>query len=132
VSISAMKQALDTLERLDTWLSLRYGNERTPSEKEVIRTLRQAIEQAEKQEPVAIGEERKALRDRLAQPEPSYLQFSGAMHVVCKCDKCLAQIKPKREEINLTVDELIDLEQTHMSHDGLTKAIEAKLKEKNA
>ena len=73
----------------------------------------------------------KALRDRLAQPEPSYLQFSGAMHVVCKCDKCLAQIKPKREEINLTVDELIDLEQKHLSHESLSKAIEAKLKEKN-
>jgi hypothetical protein len=44
-----MKQALETLERLDIWLGLRYGNERTPSEKEVIRTLRQAIAEAEKQ-----------------------------------------------------------------------------------
>jgi hypothetical protein len=49
-----MKQALETLERLDIWLGLRYGNERVPSEKEVIRTLRQAIAEAEKQEPVAI------------------------------------------------------------------------------
>ena len=32
----------------------------------------------------------------------------------------------------LTVDELIDLEQKHRSHESLTRAIEAKLKEKNA
>ena len=38
----------------------------------------------------------------------------------------------KREWVNLTVDELIDLEHKHLSHENLTKAIEAKLKEKNA
>ena len=56
MSISAMKQALDTLERLDTWLGLRYGNERIPSEKEVITTLRQAIAEAEQPDLARVGE----------------------------------------------------------------------------
>ena len=33
--------------------------------------------------------------------------------------------------VNLTVDELIDLEHKHLSHENLVRAIEAKLKEKN-
>ena len=36
-----------------------------------------------------------------------------------------------RPWVNLTVDELIDLERKHLSHENLTRAIEAKLKEKN-
>jgi hypothetical protein len=56
MSISAMRQALETLERLDIWLGLRYGNERTPSEKEVIRTLRQAIAEAEQPDLARVGE----------------------------------------------------------------------------
>jgi hypothetical protein len=38
---------------------------------------------------------------------------------------------PEREWVGLTVDELIDLEQEHMRHEDLSRAIEAKLKEKN-
>ena len=38
----------------------------------------------------------------------------------------------KREWVNLTVDELIDLEHKHLSHENLVRAIEAKLREKNA
>jgi hypothetical protein len=38
----------------------------------------------------------------------------------------------QRPWVNLTVDELIDLERKHLSHENLTRAIEAKLKEKNA
>ena len=37
----------------------------------------------------------------------------------------------KREWVNLTVDELIDLEHKHLSHENLVRAIEAKLREKN-
>ena len=37
----------------------------------------------------------------------------------------------KKPWVNLTVDELIDLERKHLSHENLTQAIEAKLKEKN-
>lgn len=38
----------------------------------------------------------------------------------------------KKPWVNLTVDELIDLEHKHLSHENLVRAIEAKLKEKNA
>ena len=38
----------------------------------------------------------------------------------------------KKPWVNLTVDELIDLERKHLSHENLTRAIEAKLREKNA
>ena len=38
---------------------------------------------------------------------------------------------PQPEWVGLTVDELIDLERKHRSHESLTRAIEAKLKEKN-
>ena len=38
---------------------------------------------------------------------------------------------PQSQWVNLTVDELIDLERKHLSHENLTRAIEAKLKEKN-
>jgi len=38
---------------------------------------------------------------------------------------------PQRTWVGLTVDELIDLEHKHLSHENLTKAIKAKLKEKN-
>ena len=38
---------------------------------------------------------------------------------------------PQRPWVGLTVDELIDLERKHLSHENLTRAIEAKLKEKN-
>ena len=37
----------------------------------------------------------------------------------------------KREWVNLTVDELIDLEHKHLSHENLTRAIEDRLREKN-
>ena len=39
--------------------------------------------------------------------------------------------QPAREWVNLTVDELIDLEHKHLRHEDLVQAIEAKLKEKN-
>ena len=41
------------------------------------------------------------------------------------------QAQPAREWVNLTVDELIDLEHKHLRHEALVQAIEAKLKEKN-
>jgi hypothetical protein len=38
---------------------------------------------------------------------------------------------PQSQWVGLTVDELIDLERKHLSHENLTRAIEAKLREKN-
>ena len=40
----AAEQALESLERLDKWLALRYGNELTPPEREVVKALRQALQ----------------------------------------------------------------------------------------
>jgi len=39
--------------------------------------------------------------------------------------------KKKRQWVGLTVDELITLEQKHMRHEDLSRAIEAKLRSKN-
>ena len=39
--------------------------------------------------------------------------------------------EPQRTWVNLTVDELIDLEHKHLRHEDLARAIEAKLKQKN-
>ena len=43
----AAEMALETLERLDRWLALRYGSELTPPEQEVVKALRQALAQPE-------------------------------------------------------------------------------------
>ena len=67
---------------------------------------------------------------RLAQPEER--------NFCPRCGKRTADLTtihtctpPQRPCVNLTVDELIDLERKHLSHENLTRAIEAKLKEKN-
>ena len=68
---------------------------------------------------------------RLAQPEER--------NFCPRCGKRTADLTtihtctpPQSQWVGLTVDELIDLERKHLSHENLTKAIEAKLKEKNA
>ena len=43
----------------------------------------------------------------------------------------LSNERTQRKWVGLTVDELIDLERKHLSHENLTRAIEAKLREKN-
>ena len=100
------------------------------------------------------------LQNRLEQPDSkAHLQFSGPMHVVCKCEKCKAQPEPEpvmlmdaplllngqplytappqRKWQGLT-DEEIKKEQHHIdwtnahTYAKFARAIEAKLKEKNA
>ena len=127
MSIEAMKMALETLERLDGWLALRYGNELTPPEREVVTALRQAIEQAEQQEPVG------------------YVTNSGKSAWILKDidlddDTPIYTAPPKREWVGLT-DEEIDLYALDI---GVTankaplwlvkyvRDIEAKLKKKNS
>ena len=71
-----------------------------------------------------------AIKDALAQPdERNFCQ---------RCGKRTADLTtihtctpPQSQWVNLTVDELIDLERKHLSHENLTRAIEAKLREKN-
>jgi hypothetical protein len=160
VSISAMKQALDTLERLDTWLGLRYGNERTPSEKEVIRTLRQAIAEAEKQEPYGYFRYDIQLDAWVQNKESTQgVAFYTAPVAQCSYPKCqatngcvgvcskgqpdLARVGEvgvwghKCEWVGLSDDEIKDIRGDFTYNDedfnefGFAKDIEAKLKERN-
>ena len=71
-----------------------------------------------------------AIKDALAQPEErNFCQ---------RCGKRTADLTtihtctpPQSQWVNLTVDELIDLEHKHLRHEDLVQAIKAKLKEKN-
>jgi hypothetical protein len=71
-----------------------------------------------------------AIKDALAQPEER--------NFCPRCGKRTADLTtihtctpPQSQWVGLTVDELIDLERKHLSHENLTRAIEAKLREKN-
>jgi hypothetical protein len=62
-------------------------------------------------------------RDAYAEQEPDELNIAYMSD--------LYDGKKKRPWVGLTVDELITLEQKHMRHEDLSRAIKAKLKEKN-
>ena len=62
-------------------------------------------------------------QDAYAQPEPDELNIAYMSG--------LYDGKKKRPWVGLTVDELITLEQKHIRHEDLCRAIDAKLKEKN-
>ena len=126
---------------------LAMGNDMTDSEPEALRLADALAKDAavtwgdvEKAAEMLrrLYEENQALRDRLAQPEPSHLQFSGSMHVVFKCERCLAQSELKREWVGLTDEERMEIRTQSVRNMGencqetLCKAIEAKLKEKNS
>ena len=82
-----------------------------------------------------LGSEITAIKDALAEHAMSEVQRLGQEiehepKIGCvnhDCDQCKAQ----RTWVNLTVDELIDLEHKHLRHEDLARAIEAKLKELN-
>lgn len=59
----AAEMALETLERLDKWLSLRYGNELTPPEREVVKALHQALAMEK------FSEVNQEIEEALKQPE---------------------------------------------------------------
>jgi|DEB19_MinimDraft_3_1074340.scaffolds.fasta_scaffold00064_50 hypothetical protein len=115
MSIEAMKQALDALEyagKDDFW---RYQNE-------AITSLRQAIEQAEKQEPVAWIEHHKG-GDNLVWDEPN------------KGTPLYTHPQPKREWVGLTDEEIEQgCKESWVTLQAWQSAVwwaEAKLKEKN-
>jgi FKBP-type peptidyl-prolyl cis-trans isomerase (trigger factor) len=54
----------------------------------------------------------------------SHVSYTRALEEYCNSLE-------KRLKVGLTLDELIDLEQKHVSHGSLTRAIEQKLMEKN-
>ena len=103
MSIEVMKQALDCLQ------SDLAG--RIKKKPHAISALRQAIEQAEKQEPVGEVIDERGNVDYVSyvpsigtklyttpqpqQAEKPFYKVEGPLHVVCQCDKCKAQ--PQRE-----------------------------------
>ena len=115
MSIEAMKQALEALERYCT----PYADGTHPAD-EAIAALRQAIEQAEKNEHPM----RALLKQAFGQP--SEIPKIGCVNH--DCDKCKAAAQ--REWVGLTDEEIDGLVANTRWHE-LIKATEAKLKEKN-
>ena len=75
-----------------------------------------------------------AIKEALAQPDEDAIIIQYHEATIKILEKRIEELtaQPERQWVNLTVDELIDLERKHLSHENLTRAIEAKLKEKNA
>ena len=121
MSIEAMKQALAKFEHLwEIGIDAEYKVELLPE----IQALRQAIEQAEKQEPVAW-----MVRDQVDGCRyPSALKNPASS--INGESKPLYTAPPKREWVGLTAEE-IALYDKRLSGSGVARAIEAKLKEKN-
>ena len=75
------------------------------------------------------------IKEALAQTEQDHCDGYWCVDLTCKkCYSADFRFKhppPQRTWVNLTVDELIDLEHNPLRHEDLARAIEAKLKEKN-
>jgi len=65
-----------------------------------------------------------ALQDRLSKP---HIKVGGPLHVVCQCYKCVTQ----NRWVGLTDEDRQELAAEQHSWEGLCRAIEAKLREKN-
>jgi hypothetical protein len=142
MSIEAMKLALEALEKCEAALAeelsawdidppLHHVQESHDLCGPAITSLRQAIAEAETQEPVEYDIRCDNCGGDGYDPKDNNYSCS-----TCEGAGFLEKLfytapQPKRELPNLTVDELIDLEQKHRSHESLSRAIEAKLKEKN-
>ena len=74
---------------------------------------------------------RDAVKEALAQPEQEPLDFAYVMEAGDDRWKKLPIQVYKKPWVNLTVDELIDLEHKHLSHENLVRAIEDRLRQKN-
>ena len=134
MSITAMKQALEALASL-TAVARRYlpdYDEHPEIQKAdaAITSLRQAIEQAEKQEPVAVWELFEDGWDSIADPE--------WMESLPVGTKLYTTPQPQREWVGLTPADFDNLEQlfgNKVSNDfvfaDIVCVISAKLKEKN-
>ena len=122
----AMKQALEALE---TEVSIDWTNDdefNASAEKmhEAIAALKERLAQETALQALHDENERLGLyKDAYAEQEPDELNIAYMSD--------LYDGKKKRPWVGLTVDELITLEQKHMRHEDLSRAIKAKLKEKN-
>ena len=125
MSVEAMKQALDALEDATTHND---SAEKWRRHLTAMDALRQAIEQAERQEPVACQHKRYTV-DEHEQTGTCYdCGAQGRMRFVV-----YEPAPPKREWQGLTDEEIF---QAHIEFDSMqylsfARAIEAKLKEKN-
>ena len=72
-----------------------------------------------------------AIKQALAQPEQEPPEFAYVMEAGDDRWKKLPIQVYKKPWVNLTVDELIDLEHKHLSHENLVRAIEDRLRQKN-
>ena len=130
MSTEAMKKALEALYGVTGWQSLAPGYVLGEAE-DAITALRTAIEQAEKQEPVAWVEwddesDSRALgADPITSKDEMYDLLDGGSF------KPLYTAPPKREWVGLTDDEYEELLETKDWGGSLIAATEAKLKEKN-
>jgi hypothetical protein len=121
MSIEAMKQALAKFEHLwEIGIDAEYKVELLPE----IKALRQAIEQTEKQEPVAwmVRDYVDGFRYVSSTESPS--------GTIAGLSEPLYTAPPKREWVGLTDDE-IALYDKRLSGSNVARDIETKLKEKN-
>ena len=150
--IKAMKQALEALEEIVKWYGVRDKNDvmmpplnQNPEIKEsmdAITVLRQAIEQAEKQEqgePVAWmnNKDFEPIRVRIMQEAYELADsndFEGYNAIKVMCGDVQRMLPPKRTWVSLTDEEIDKTHETQVwdARRSYARAIEAKLKEKNA
>ena len=142
--IEAMKRALKTFEKIHEGCGFVKEDDLHKDAKDLatyvqedcdftIKTLRQAIEQAEKQEPVA----KVVLTDNIGLPLLRWVDLDRQF--IFKGGEFLYTAPPKREWVGLTEEEGVDIYNTHHNTYGecvtsvydLVLDIEAKLKEKN-
>ena len=144
--IEAMKQALEALEDIVKWYGVRDKNDvmmpslnQNPEIKEsmdAITTLRQAIAEAEKQEPVAWIHKDEETGYRALEWKQDAIGYRGIWKKIP-----LYTNPPKREWVGLTDKDILDALQPHYEEWEASelldlssedyKLIEAKLKEKN-
>ena len=144
--IEAMKQALEALEDIVKWYGVRDKNDvmmpslnQNPEIKEsmdAITTLRQAIAEAEKQEPVAWIHKDEETGYRALEWKQDAIGYRGIWKKIP-----LYTNPPKREWVGLTDEDILDALQPHyeeweaielldLSSEDY-KLIEAKLRQKN-
>ena len=123
MSIEAMKQALEALETAThQW-----------EKEDAIASLRQAIEQAEKQEPVVWMYQDKSTHEVRFQKHMRGFVDHGATYET----PLYTTPQPQREWVKLTPDEVFGIADQHPVEGfdpdimAYTRAIEAKIKEKN-
>ena len=125
MSIEAMKQALEALEK--------FGEEGTAERYSVAtKALRQAIAEAEKQEPVGIN----GLTEAETNATASVMGLVNKKELVCVCGcvwegQELVESPPQRQWVGLTQYEISEIWADSLSQVDAIKSTEAKLKEKN-